>query len=130
MNLIKHNDMKRNMTYKIAALLFFSLPWASVGVCAQSAASFQSPQKQKVQKREAYEWEGEIPTYVEQLKQELTYPMAWGNSPIKNFSKWKKMARDKVFECMMTPPKAATSWDMQVLEEEQQIGRASCRERV
>ena len=122
MNLIKHNDMKRNMTYKIAALLFFSLLWASVGVCAQSAASFQSPQKQKVQKREAYEWEGEIPTYVEQLKQELTYPMAWGNSPIKNFSKWKKMARDKVFECMMTPPKAATSWDMQVLEEEQRDG--------
>ena len=47
MNLIKHNDMKRNMTYKIAALLFFSLPWASVGVCAQSAASFQSPQDRK-----------------------------------------------------------------------------------
>ena len=122
MNLIKHNDMKRNMTYKIAALLFFSLPWSSAGVSAQSAASFQSPQKQKVQKREAYEWEGEIPTYVEQLKQELTYPMAWGNSPIKNFSKWKKMARDKVFECMMTPPKAAASWDMQVLEEEQRDG--------
>ena len=114
--------MKRNMTYKIAALLFFSLPWSSVGVIAQSVTSSQSPQKQKVQKRETYEWEGEIPTYVEQLKQELTYPMAWGNSPIKNFSKWKKMARDKVFECMMTPPKAAASWDMQVLEEEQRDG--------
>lgn len=114
--------MKRNMAYKIAALLFFSLPWSSAGVSAQSVTSSQSPQKQKVQKREAYEWEGEIPTYVEQLKQELTYPMAWGNSPIKNFSKWKKMARDKVFECMMTPPKAAASWDMQVLEEEQRDG--------
>ena len=122
MNLIKHNDMKRNMTYKIAALLFFSLPWSSAGVSAQSATSSQSPQKQKVQKREAYEWEGEIPTYVEQLKQELTYPMAWGNSPIKNFSKWKKMARDKVFECMMTPPKAAAAWDMEVLGEEQRDG--------
>ena len=74
------------------------------------------------QKREAYEWEGEIPTYVEQLKQELTYPMAWGNSPIKKFSKWKKVVREKVFECMMTPPKAAASWDMQVLEEEQRDG--------
>ena len=87
MNLIKHNDMKWNMTYKIAALLFFSLPWASVGVCAQSATSSQSPQKQKVQKREKYEWQGEIPTYVETLKKELAYPMAWGNSPIKNFKK-------------------------------------------
>ena len=114
--------MNRNMTCKIAALLLFSLPWSSAGVCAQTAASPQSPQKQKVQKRESYEWEGEIPTYVEQLKQELTYPMAWGNSPIKNFSKWKKVAREKVFECMMTPPKAAASWDMQVLEEEQRDG--------
>ena len=122
MNLIKHNDMKRNMTYKIAALLFFSLPWSSAGVSAQSATSSQSPQKQKVQKREAYEWEGEIPTYVEQLKQELTYPMAWGNSPIKNFKKWKKTARAKVFECMMTPPKAAAAWDMEVLGEEQRDG--------
>ena len=82
----------------------------------------QNVQKEKVQKREAFEWEGEIPTYVEQLKQELTYPMAWGNSPIKKFSKWKKVAREKVFECMMTPPKKASSWDMQVLEEEQRDG--------
>ena len=114
--------MKWNMTYKIAALLFFSLPWASVGVCAQSATSSQSPQKQKVQKREKYEWQGEIPTYVETLKKELTYPMAWGNSPIKNFKKWKKAARAKVFECMMTPPKAAAAWDMEVLGEEQRDG--------
>ena len=114
--------MNRNMTCKIAALLLFSLPWSSAGVCAQTAASPQSPQKPKVQKREVYEWEGEIPTYVEQLKQELTYPMAWGNSSIKNFSKWRKVAREKVFECMMTPPKAAASWDMQVLEEEQRDG--------
>ena len=122
MNLIKHNDMKRKMTYKIAALLFFSLPWSALGVCAQSATSSQSPLKQKVQRREAYEWEGEIPTYVEQLKQELSYPMAWGNSPIKNFSKWKKTTRKKVLECMMTPPKRAKAWDMQVLEEEQRDG--------
>ena len=56
------------------------------------------------------------------LKKELTYPMAWGNSPIKNFKKWKKAARAKVFECMMTPPKAAAAWDMEVLGEEQREG--------
>lgn len=93
-------------------------------VLAQSPTSVgpSSSRKAQVQKREAYEWEGEIPTYVEQLKQELTYPMAWGNSPIKNFSKWKKVAREKVLECMMAPPKAASSWNMQVLEEEQRDG--------
>ena len=102
--------MKRIITYSIIALLQTSVAFAQVS------------QKPKLQKREKYEWEGEIPTYVEQLKKELTYPMAWGNSPIRNFKKWKKAAREKVLECMMTPPKAAATWDMEVLGEEQRDG--------
>ena len=102
--------MKRIITYSVIALLQASVAFAQVS------------QKPKLQKREKYEWEGEIPTYVEQLKKELTYPMAWGNSPIRNFKKWKKAAREKVFECMMTPPKAAAAWDMEVLGEEQRDG--------
>ena len=100
--------MKRIITYSIIALLQASVAFAQT-----------SP---KLQKREKYEWQGEIPTYVETLKKELTYPMAWGNSPIKNFKKWKKAARAKVFECMMTSPKAAAAWDMEVLGEEQRDG--------
>ena len=102
--------MKRIITYSIIALLQASVAFAQVS------------QKPKLQKREKYEWEGEIPTYVEQLKKELTYPMAWGNSPVRNFKKWKKAARAKVLECMMTPPKAAAAWDMEVLGEEQRDG--------
>ena len=102
--------MKRIITYSIIALV------------QASVALAQTPSKPKLQKREKYEWQGEIPTYVETLKKELTYPMAWGNSPIKNFKKWKKAARGKVFECMMTPPKAAAAWDMEVLGEEQRDG--------
>ena len=102
--------MIRIITYSIIALLQASVAFAQVS------------QKPKLQKREKYEWEGEIPTYVEQLKKELTYPMAWGTSPIRNFKKWKKAAREKVFECMMTPPKAAAAWDMEVLGEEQRDG--------
>ena len=55
-------------------------------------------------------------------EKELTYPMAWENSPIRNFKKWKNAARAKVFECMMTPPKAAAAWDVEVLGEEQRDG--------
>lgn len=102
--------MKRIITYSIIALL------------QASVALAQTSSKPKLQKREKYEWQGEIPTYVETLKKELTYPMAWGNNPIKNFKKWKKAARAKVFECMMTPPKAAAAWDMEVLGEEQRDG--------
>ena len=102
--------MKRIITYSIIALL------------QASVALVQTSSKPKLQKREKYEWQGEIPTYVETLKKELTYPMAWGNSPIKNFKKWKKAARAKVFECMMTPPKAAAAWNLEVLGEEQRDG--------
>lgn len=116
--------MKRIITYSIIALL-----QASVALAQTPASLAQTPvapaktsSKPKLQKREKYEWQGEIPTYVETLKKELTYPMAWGNSPIRNFKKWKKAARAKVFECMMTPPKAAAAWDMEVLGEEQRDG--------
>ena len=109
--------MKRIITYSIIALL-----QASVALAQTSVSHAQTPSKPKLQKREKYEWQGEIPTYVETLKKELTYPMAWGNNPIKNFKKWKKAARAKVFECMMTPPKAAAAWDMEVLGEEQRDG--------
>ena len=109
--------MKRIITYSIIALL-----QASVALAQTPVSLAQTSSKPKLQKREKYEWQGEIPTYVETLKKELTYPMAWGNSPIKNFKKWKKAARAKVFECMMTPPKAAAAWDMEVLGEEQREG--------
>ena len=109
--------MKRIITYSIIALL-----QVSVSLAQTSVSHAQTPSKPKLQKREKYEWQGEIPTYVETLKKELTYPMAWGNSPIRNFKKWKKAARAKVFECMMTPPKAAAAWDMEGLGGEQREG--------
>ena len=109
--------MKRIITYSIIALLQASVAFAQTSVSLAKTSS-----KPKLQKREKYEWQGEIPTYVETLKKEQTYPMAWGNSPIRNFKKWEKTARAKVLECMMTPPKAAAAWDMEVLGEEQRDG--------
>ena len=109
--------MKRIIAYSIIALL-----QTSVALAQTSVSLTKTSPKPKLQKREKYEWQGEIPTYVETLKKELTYPMAWGNSPIRNFKKWKKTARAKVLECMMTPPKAAAAWDMEVLGEEQRDG--------
>lgn len=78
--------------------------------------------QQKTQKRDTYEFASEIPTYVEELKRELTYPLAWENSGIKNFRKWQKIARKKVFECMLTPPRRADKLDMEVVGEEQRDG--------
>ncbi len=69
-----------------------------------------------------YEYENDIPVYYEMMHADLTYPMAWGNSKIKNFKKWKKAARAKVFECMLTPPPPPKSYDVEVLAEEQRDG--------
>jgi dienelactone hydrolase len=69
-----------------------------------------------------HEYRNEIPVYIDSLQQQLTYPLAWGHSKVKNFAKWRKMARAKVFECMMTPPPAPESYDLRVLAEEQRDG--------
>ena len=75
------------------------------------------------QKREKYEFERNLPVYAEQLIADLDYPLAWGNSKIKNFNKWKKAAREKVFECMLTPPPApADGYNVKVISEEQRDG--------
>lgn len=79
-------------------------------------------QKKPVQKRDKFEYSFELPVYVEQLKRELTYPLAWGNSDIKDFGRWRTTARKKVFECMMAPPRPAAVFDMRVEAEEQREG--------
>lgn len=71
---------------------------------------------------ETYEFAAEMPVYVEQLKQELTYPLAWGHDGETDFSAWKAKARRKVFDCMLTPPRQAPSFDMRVVAEEQRDG--------
>ena len=78
--------------------------------------------KSKLQKRDRYEFSFDLPTYVEQLKTELTYPLAWGNSKTHNFSKWKRQAKAKVLECMMAPPRQADSYSMNIISQEQREG--------
>lgn len=74
------------------------------------------------QKRERYEFYKDFPVYADKLLVQLTYPLAWGNSDIKDFSEWKDTARKKVLECMMTPPPAPKSYDMTVIGEERRDG--------
>lgn len=75
------------------------------------------------QKREKYEFRRNLPVYADSLLKDLTYPMAWGNSPVKDFDEWRKVARQKVFDCMLTPPPpAAEGYDVKVLCEEQRDG--------
>ena len=95
---------------------------ATMLVANISAVHAQQKKKAPLQKRENYELTFDLPRYVEQLKKELTYPLAWGNSDIKDFAEWKSVARAKVLECMMTPPKKAEGFDYQIIGEEKRDG--------
>ena len=75
------------------------------------------------QKRTKYEFKRNLPVYADSLIKDLTYPMAWGNSPISDFNEWRKAARQKVFDCMLTPPPPpADGYQMKVLAQEQRDG--------
>ena len=74
------------------------------------------------QTREKYEYERNLPVYAHQLIADLTYPLAWGNSEISDFDEWRKAARAKVFDCMLTPPPPAGDYEVKVLAEEQRDG--------
>ncbi len=94
---------------KIRYSLTFLLILSVVGVLAQG--------------RENYEFMRNLPIYADSLIADLTYPLAWGNSDIRDFDAWKQKAREKVFDCMLAPPPApANGYDMKVLYEEQRDG--------
>ena len=75
------------------------------------------------QKRKKYEFRRNLPVYADSLIKDLTFPLAWGNSDIDDFDDWRRVAREKVFDCMLTPPPpSAHGYDMKVLAEEQRDG--------
>ena len=75
------------------------------------------------QKRDKFEFRRNLPVYADSLLAALDYPLAWGNSDIRDFSEWKRVARQKVFDCMLMPPPAPTDgFEAKVLFEERRDG--------
>lgn len=102
---MQNNQDMIKIRYSLTFLLILSV----VGVLAQG--------------RENYEFMRNLPVYADSLIADLTYPLAWGNSDIRDFDAWKQKARDKVFDCMLAPPPApANGYDVKVLYEEQRDG--------
>ena len=63
-----------------------------------------------------------MPTFYEQMKAQLTFPQAWGQSTEKDFDKWRKQARHTLMECMQNIQPAPEQYDLTVLDEEQRNG--------
>ena len=74
------------------------------------------------QKASAYEFEKDYPVFLNQMKSELTYPMAWGNSSTTNFDEWREEGRKVVFDAMLAPPPIAQNYDMEVVATQQRDG--------
>lgn len=69
-----------------------------------------------------YEVIGNMPVFYDKMKQKLTWPMAYENSGIKNFNKWKQKSRDIIYDLMQNYPDAPKSYDMQVMDSEKRDG--------
>ena len=63
-----------------------------------------------------------MPVFYEQLKQQLTFPMAWGNSPVRKFETWRTQARETLLDCMQNFPPAPADYAMEVIATEQRNG--------
>ena len=75
------------------------------------------------QKREKYEFKRNLPVYADSLIADFDFPLAWENSHIKDFNEWRRVARQKVFDCMLMPPPAPSNgYETKVLIEEQRDG--------
>ena len=72
--------------------------------------------------RQKYEFMRNLPVYADSLLEDLKYPLAWGNSDITDFDEWRKVARQKVFDCMLMPPPPLGDFAVNVIREEQRDG--------
>lgn len=96
------------MKHKLLPLLFASL-------LSLSTASAQTDSV-------AYEVTGNMPVFYQQMKQQLTYPLAWGKAEEKDFSKWKAQARHVLAECIQNLQPAPKAYAMEVTDREQRDG--------
>lgn len=63
-----------------------------------------------------------MPAFYRQMKQQLTYPLAWGRSTEKDFARWRLQARSKLMECMQNIQPAPKTYDLEVTDREQREG--------
>lgn len=105
---LSHEKTLTNMKHKLLPLLFASL-------LSLSTASAQTDST-------AYEVTGNMPVFYQQMKQQLTYPLAWGKAEEKDFAKWKAQAHHVLAECMQNLQPAPKAYAMEVTDREQRDG--------
>lgn len=93
----------------------FLLKWAfALGLCVPAGAFAQDASPYEVVKN--------LPVFHSELKQQLTFPMAWGRSPVREFAAWRAEARKVLTECMQNQPPAPAAYAPEVVAVERRKG--------
>ena len=82
--------------------------WGSVAVSAQNS--------------KGHEIERDMPLFLDSLKTEFTYPLAWRNNRSIDFDEWRSRAKESLAEALLLPPPRAEAYDMKILESEKRDG--------
>lgn len=64
-----------------------------------------------------YETTRDMPLYYESLREELTFPDAWGNSDIADYGEWREYARSLLLDCLQYSPDT-TAFDYEIVASE------------
>jgi dienelactone hydrolase len=61
--------------------------------------------------------QGNLPVFYQQIKDKLTFPLSWNSGKIKDFSEWKKTAKNKVLELLLQNTDK-TPFNPQIIDEQ------------
>lgn len=92
----------------------------SLGVALALAAGFIAGARKP--QATVYEFEREMPVFLDSIQASLTYPLAWRNDTTGDFEQWRRTARAKIFECMLEPPTVAAEPALELVAEERRDG--------
>jgi dienelactone hydrolase len=100
---LRHNTMKKFFLFLFVSLFFLPLKSQNKG-------------------ERLYEVTRNMPSFYDKVKQQLTYPMAWGNATEKNFSRWRTEARKVLMECMQNRPPTPDTYNLEIVGTEKRRG--------
>lgn len=76
-------------------------------VCAIRCNLNASEQERNVNEFQTVGATDSLPVFRDKLADRLTFPLSWLSGRYRSFPAWRKAARAKVMECLLTPPPAA-----------------------
>ncbi len=66
-----------------------------------------------------------MPTFYDKIKETLTFPMAWGNSPIQDYNTWRQEARNVFISCLLPVPPKPSSFNYETIASVKRNGYAA-----